>query len=104
MDHFGSPPAIGLGRFDLHVLGGGTQVRRSRHGAHGPYATPARRGGELPSGGGPGVGIQIPDEMRALLPRLREPTYAKMLLVTLAEATPALEAGTRQTLLATRAR
>ena len=42
--------------------------------------------------------------MRALLPRLREPTYAKMLLVTLAEATPALEAGTRQTLLATRAR
>ena len=42
--------------------------------------------------------------MRALLPRLRDPTYAKMLLVTLAEATPVLEAGTRHTLLGARAR
>jgi arsenite-transporting ATPase len=41
-------------------------------------------------------GSQIPDEVRALLPRLRDPSYAKMLLVTLPEATPVLEAGRLQ--------
>jgi arsenite-transporting ATPase len=38
------------------------------------------------------AGAQVPDEVRALLPRLRDPEYAKMLLVTLPEATPVLEA------------
>jgi arsenite-transporting ATPase len=33
-----------------------------------------------------------PPEVRALLPRLRDPTYTKVLLVTLAEATPVHEA------------
>ena len=41
-------------------------------------------------------GSRIPDEVRALLPRLRDPSYAKMLLVTLAEATPVLEAARLQ--------
>ena len=41
-------------------------------------------------------GSQIPDEVRALLPRLRDPSYAKMLLVTLPEATPVLEAARLQ--------
>lgn len=37
-------------------------------------------------------GMQVPDAVRALLPRLRDPIYTKMLLVTLAEATPVHEA------------
>ncbi len=35
---------------------------------------------------------QIPDAVRALLPRLRDPAYTRMLLVTLAESTPIHEA------------
>ena len=35
---------------------------------------------------------QIPDSVRALLPRLRDPRYTKMLLVALAESTPVHEA------------
>ncbi|MFN9116456.1 MAG: arsenical pump-driving ATPase [Gemmatimonas sp.] len=38
------------------------------------------------------TGAHIPDAVRALLPRLRDAHYTKMLLVTLAEATPVLEA------------
>ena len=37
-------------------------------------------------------GSNVPDEVRALLPRLRDKSYAKMLIVTLPEATPVLEA------------
>ncbi len=42
------------------------------------------------------VGAHIPDAVRALLPRLRDGRYTKMLLVTLAEATPVLEAARLQ--------
>ncbi len=35
---------------------------------------------------------QIPEAVRALLPRLRDPVYTRMLLVTLAESTPVHEA------------
>jgi len=35
---------------------------------------------------------QIPEAVRTLLPRLRDPGYTKMLLVTLAESTPVHEA------------
>ena len=38
------------------------------------------------------TGAHIPSEVRELLPRLRDPQYTKMLLVTLAEATPVHEA------------
>ncbi|MFP5355248.1 MAG: arsenical pump-driving ATPase [Gemmatimonadota bacterium] len=38
----------------------------------------------------------IPDAVRALLPRLRDPAYTRMLLVTLAETTPIREAGRLQ--------
>ncbi len=38
------------------------------------------------------AGTDIPESVRALLPRLRDPQYTKMLLVTLAEATPVHEA------------
>lgn len=38
------------------------------------------------------AGSHIPEAVRALLPRLRDPQYTKMLLVTLAEATPVHEA------------
>jgi arsenite/tail-anchored protein-transporting ATPase len=41
-------------------------------------------------------GAYVPDDVRALLPRLRDPSYAKMLLVTLPEATPVLEAARLQ--------
>jgi arsenite/tail-anchored protein-transporting ATPase len=41
-------------------------------------------------------GTYVPDEVRALLPRLRDPSYAKVLLVTLPEATPVLEAARLQ--------
>jgi arsenite-transporting ATPase len=41
-------------------------------------------------------GTHVPDEVRRLLPRLRDPRFAKMLLVTLPEATPVLEAGRLQ--------
>lgn len=41
-------------------------------------------------------GAHIPDAVRGLLPRLRDPRYAKMLLVTLPEATPVLEASRLQ--------
>ena len=34
----------------------------------------------------------VPEAVRALLPRLRDPAYTRILLVTLAEATPVLEA------------
>jgi arsenite-transporting ATPase len=37
-------------------------------------------------------GAHIPESVRALLPRLRDPGYTKILLVTLAESTPVLEA------------
>jgi len=37
-------------------------------------------------------GAHVPEAVRALLPRLRDPRYTKMLLVTLAEATPVHEA------------
>lgn len=37
-------------------------------------------------------GSHIPESVRALLPRLRDPRYTKVLLVTLAESTPVLEA------------
>lgn len=37
-------------------------------------------------------GSHIPEAVRALLPRLRDPRYTKVLLVTLAESTPVLEA------------
>ncbi len=39
---------------------------------------------------------QVPDEVRALLPRLTDPTYTKVLLVTLAESTPVEEAARLQ--------
>ncbi len=39
---------------------------------------------------------QIPEAVRALLPRLRDPVYTKMLLVTLAESTPVHEAARLQ--------
>lgn len=42
-------------------------------------------------------GDHIPAAVRALLPRLRDPHYTKMLLVTLAEATPVHEAARLQT-------
>ncbi len=42
------------------------------------------------------TGAHIPDAVRALLPRLRDAHYTKMLLVTLAEATPVLEAARLQ--------
>ena len=38
------------------------------------------------------AGSHIPESVRALLPRLRDPRYTKILLVTLAESTPVLEA------------
>ena len=38
------------------------------------------------------TGSHIPESVRALLPRLRDPEYTRMLLVTLAESTPVLEA------------
>jgi arsenite-transporting ATPase len=41
-------------------------------------------------------GTHVPEEVRALLPRLRDPNYARMLLVTLPEATPILEAARLQ--------
>ena len=41
-------------------------------------------------------GAKVPDDVRALLPRLRDPAHVKMLLVTLAEATPVLEASRLQ--------
>lgn len=41
-------------------------------------------------------GMQVPEAVRALLPRLRDPMYTKMLLVTLAEATPVHEASRLQ--------
>jgi arsenite-transporting ATPase len=41
-------------------------------------------------------GMQVPEAVRALLPRLRDPVYTKMLLVTLAEATPVHEASRLQ--------
>ena len=41
-------------------------------------------------------GSHVPPEVRALLPRLRDPSYAKVLLVTLPEATPVLEAARLQ--------
>jgi arsenite-transporting ATPase len=41
-------------------------------------------------------GDHVPDEVRALLPRLRDASYAKTLLVTLPEATPVLEAARLQ--------
>ncbi|MCC7054731.1 MAG: arsenical pump-driving ATPase [Gemmatimonadaceae bacterium] len=40
--------------------------------------------------------MQVPEAVRALLPRLRDPVYTKMLLVTLAEATPVHEASRLQ--------
>ena len=42
------------------------------------------------------AGAHIPGAVRALLPRLRDPRYTKMLLVTLAEATPVHEAARLQ--------
>jgi arsenite-transporting ATPase len=42
------------------------------------------------------AGAHIPEAVRALLPRLRDPHYTKMLLVTLAEATPVHEASRLQ--------
>jgi arsenite-transporting ATPase len=42
------------------------------------------------------AGAQIPEAVRALLPRLRDPRYTKMVLVTLAEATPVHEAARLQ--------
>jgi arsenite-transporting ATPase len=38
------------------------------------------------------TGSHIPESVRALLPRLRDPQYTRMVLVTLAESTPVLEA------------
>jgi len=38
----------------------------------------------------------VPDAVRALLPRLRDPDFTRILLVTLAEATPVYEAGRLQ--------
>jgi arsenite-transporting ATPase len=42
------------------------------------------------------AGSHVPDEVRALLPRLRDPDYARTLLVTLPEATPVAEAARLQ--------
>jgi arsenite-transporting ATPase len=42
------------------------------------------------------AGAHVPEAVRALLPRLRDPHYTKMLLVTLAEATPVHEASRLQ--------
>jgi arsenite-transporting ATPase len=39
---------------------------------------------------------QVPDEVRALLPRLTDPAYTRVLLVTLAESTPVEEAARLQ--------
>jgi arsenite-transporting ATPase len=39
----------------------------------------------------------VPDNVRALLPRLRDPNFAKIIIVTLAEATPVHEAAALQT-------
>jgi arsenite/tail-anchored protein-transporting ATPase len=41
-------------------------------------------------------GAQVPDAVRTLLPRLRDPQFTKMLLVTLAESTPVHEAARLQ--------
>jgi arsenite-transporting ATPase len=38
------------------------------------------------------AGTHVPQAVRALLPRLRDPGFTRMLLVTLAESTPVLEA------------
>jgi arsenite-transporting ATPase len=38
----------------------------------------------------------VPEAVRALLPRLRDPEFTRILLVTLAEATPVFEAGRLQ--------
>lgn len=38
------------------------------------------------------AGAHVPEAVRALLPRLRDPRYSKLLLVTLAESTPVHEA------------
>mgnify|MGYP001423331990 FL=1 len=38
------------------------------------------------------AGSHVPDAVRALLPRLRDPAFTRMLLVTLAEGTPVHEA------------
>ncbi|MBL0169702.1 MAG: TRC40/GET3/ArsA family transport-energizing ATPase [Gemmatimonadaceae bacterium] len=42
------------------------------------------------------AGSHVPEEVRALLPRLRDARYTKMLLVTLAESTPVQEASRLQ--------
>jgi arsenite-transporting ATPase len=42
------------------------------------------------------AGAHVPDAVRALLPRLRDQRYTKMLLITLAEATPVHEASRLQ--------
>ena len=42
------------------------------------------------------AGSHIPDAVRALLPRLRDPAFSRMLLVTLVESTPVLEAARLQ--------
>ena len=39
---------------------------------------------------------QVPDSVRALLPRLRDPKFAKVVITTLAESTPVHEAGRLQ--------
>ena len=40
--------------------------------------------------------MTVPDEVRHLLPRLRDPNYTRILLVTLPEATPVHEAARLQ--------
>ncbi|MEP7347205.1 MAG: ArsA-related P-loop ATPase, partial [Gemmatimonadaceae bacterium] len=42
------------------------------------------------------TGTHIPSEVRELLPRLRDPAFSKLLLVTLAEMTPVREAARLQ--------
>jgi arsenite-transporting ATPase len=41
-------------------------------------------------------GSELPEEVRELLPRLRDPTFTRVLIVTLPEATPVHEAGQLQ--------
>ncbi len=58
----------------------------ARHGPHGPHYPVARRGRGLSPQG------DMPEAVRQLLPRLRDPSYTRVLIVTLPEATPAHEA------------
>ena len=66
-------------------------IRGSRHRADRPHAAAARRRPGLPPRDRPHEPTS-PSEIAELLPRLRDPEFARVLLVTLPEATPVHEA------------